>query len=121
MDYDPFADDVAPAPIAGASSPQPNRQPSSADNTFRNFSSPPSPGRFVGPNLPGSSLSPSTQGQWREANSHTLVFTPSGYGAPLGSQLRVQLPHAVAVTAGASGLRNTSQIEWTVPPGSTHH
>jgi hypothetical protein len=64
-------------------------------------------------------LSPSTQGQWREANSHTLVFTPSGYGAPLGSQLRVQLPHAVAVTAGASGLRNTSQIEWTVPPGST--
>jgi len=63
---------------------------------------------------------PSTQGQWREANSHTLVFTPSGYGAALGSQLRVLLPHPVAVTAGSgSGLRDTSQIEWTVPPGST--
>ncbi len=63
---------------------------------------------------------PSTQGQWREANSHTLVFIPSGFGAALGSQLRVQLPHPVAVTAGSgSGLRDRSQIEWTVPPGST--
>ncbi len=64
-------------------------------------------------------VTPSTPGRWREANSHTLVFTPSGFGAALGSTLHVQLPHAVAVTAGASGLRTTSQIEWTVPPGST--
>ncbi len=63
---------------------------------------------------------PSTQGQWREVNSHTLVFTPSGFGAALGSRLRVQLPHPVAVTAGSdSGLRDSSQVEWTVPPGST--
>ncbi|HXA54012.1 MAG TPA: L,D-transpeptidase, partial [Solirubrobacteraceae bacterium] len=64
-------------------------------------------------------LSPSTPGSWREANSHTLVFTPTGLGAALDSPLRVQLPHAVAVTTGGSGLRTTSQIEWTVPPGST--
>ncbi len=64
-------------------------------------------------------LSPSTPGHWREANSHTLVFTPTGLGAPLASQLQVQLPRAVAVTTGGSGLRTTSQIEWTVPPGST--
>ncbi len=64
-------------------------------------------------------LSPSTPGSWREANSHTLVFTPSGLGAPLDSPLRVRLPHAVAVTTGGSGLRTTEQIEWTVPPGST--
>jgi hypothetical protein len=64
-------------------------------------------------------LLPSTPGSWHEANSHTLVFTPSGLGAPLDSPLRVQLPHAVAVTTGGSGLRTTSQIEWTVPPGST--
>lgn len=63
---------------------------------------------------------PSTQGSWREIDSHTLAFKPSGFGAPLGSQLRVQLPHPVAVTAGSgSGLRQTSAIEWTVPPGST--
>ncbi len=64
-------------------------------------------------------LSPSTPGSWRETNSHTLVFTPSGLGAALDSQLRVQLPRAVAVTTGGSGLHTTNQIEWTVPPGST--
>jgi peptidoglycan hydrolase-like protein with peptidoglycan-binding domain len=65
-------------------------------------------------------LSPITPGHWREANSHTLVFTPSGLGVALGSQLQIQLPHPVAVTAGTgSGLRTTSQVEWTVPPGST--
>jgi len=65
-------------------------------------------------------LTPDPPGVWREANSHTLVFTPSGFGAALGSQLRVELPHAVATTSGAgNGLRTTSQIEWTVPPGST--
>jgi hypothetical protein len=65
-------------------------------------------------------LSPATQGSWHETNSHTLVFVPSGFGAALGSQLRVQLPRTVAVTASTgSGLRSTSQIEWTVPPGST--
>jgi peptidoglycan hydrolase-like protein with peptidoglycan-binding domain len=64
-------------------------------------------------------LSPSTPGQWRETSSHTLLFTPSGLGAALGSPLRIKLPHPVAVTAGTSGLRTTSQLEWTVPPGST--
>jgi hypothetical protein len=63
---------------------------------------------------------PGTQGQWHEANSHTLVFSPEGFGAQLGSRLHVRLPHPVAVTAGSDGgLRDTSQIEWTVPPGST--
>ena len=64
-------------------------------------------------------LSPSTPGHRREANSHTSCSPRTGFGAPLGSQLRVELPREVAVTAGASGLRTTSQIEWTVPPGST--
>jgi L,D-transpeptidase catalytic domain len=72
-------------------------------------------------------ISPSTPGSWRETNSHTLVFTPTGLGAALGSTLHVLLPHAVAVTAGSGsgggssggGLRTTSQVEWTVPPGST--
>jgi len=65
-------------------------------------------------------LMPSTPGHWHRANSHTLAFTPAGMGAAFGSHLRVQLPRSVAVT-GATGhsLRTTSQIEWTVPPGST--
>jgi hypothetical protein len=66
------------------------------------------------------SISPSTPGHWREPDSHTLTFTPSGFGAPFGSHLRVQLPHSVAVTAGSSaGLHKTRQLEWAVPAGST--
>jgi hypothetical protein len=65
-------------------------------------------------------ISPSTPGSWHETNSHTLVFVPAGAGAALGSQLHVQLPRTVAVTAAnGNGLRTTNQIEWTVPPGST--
>jgi L,D-transpeptidase catalytic domain len=65
-------------------------------------------------------LSPGTPGHWRETNSHTLAFTPTGLGAALDSNLRVQLPRAVALTAGTGArLRTTNQIEWTVPPGST--
>jgi len=64
-------------------------------------------------------ISPATQGSWHETNSHTLVFVPSGFGAALGSQLHVQLPRSVAVTASAGGLHTTNQLEWTVPPGST--
>lgn len=90
-------------------------------------------------------LSPATPGHWHKANSHALVFVPSGMGAAFGSHLRVQLPHRVSVTAagapaaagtagvsgsgasgatgsghGASGgaLRTTSEVEWMVPPGS---
>jgi hypothetical protein len=73
-------------------------------------------------------LSPATPGRWRKANSHALVFVPSGMGAAFGSHLRVRLPHPVSVTAGggagAAGpsggaLRPTGHVEWMVPPGST--
>src|ERR1700733_5628360 len=65
-------------------------------------------------------LTPRSPGRWQAVNSHTLAFIPSGMGAALGSHLRVQLPRSVAVTGGGGGdLRTTSQVEWTVPPGST--
>jgi hypothetical protein len=64
-------------------------------------------------------LSPPTRGRWHQADSHTLVFVPSGFGAGFASDLRVQLPRAVVVIGPAGrGLRTTRQLEWTVPPGS---
>jgi hypothetical protein len=64
-------------------------------------------------------LSPAIAGVWREANSHTLVFTPAGYGAPMGSEVRLQLPRAVAIASGAgANLHTTSEIGWPVPAGS---
>jgi hypothetical protein len=64
-------------------------------------------------------LSPPTRGRWHQADSHTLVFVPSGFGAGFATNLRVQLPRAVALIGPAArGLRTTRRLEWTVPPGS---
>ncbi|MDP9232130.1 MAG: L,D-transpeptidase [Actinomycetota bacterium] len=64
-------------------------------------------------------LSPSTPGRWRQTDSHTLVFVPSGFGARFASELRIELQRAVAVTGSSGrGLHTTRRIEWTVPPGS---
>ena len=64
-------------------------------------------------------LSPSTRGRWQQADSHTLVFVPSGFGAGFATDLRVRLPRAVALIGPTGrGLRTTRRLEWTVPPGS---
>jgi hypothetical protein len=64
-------------------------------------------------------LSPSTPGRWSETDTHTLVFVPSGFGAPFASGLSVELDRAVAVIGSRrSRLHTTRRLEWTVPPGS---
>jgi peptidoglycan hydrolase-like protein with peptidoglycan-binding domain len=64
-------------------------------------------------------LSPKTPGRWRQTDSHTLVFAPSGFGPRLASDLRLSLQPAVAVTdASGRRLHATRRITWTVPPGS---
>jgi hypothetical protein len=65
-------------------------------------------------------LSPGTPGRWRQPDSHTLLFVPSGFGARFDSELRLDLPRNVAVAGlSGAGLRTTRRIGWTVPPGST--
>jgi peptidoglycan hydrolase-like protein with peptidoglycan-binding domain len=97
-------------------SPAPGTQISPTAAIHLTFSQPLA--QLLGSSLP--QLSPSTPGSWRETDTHTLVFTPSGFGAPLGSELRVVLPRAVAVTQTAGSLAAASaQFAWTVPPGST--
>jgi L,D-transpeptidase catalytic domain len=98
------------------SSPAPGAHVTPATPIYLTFSKPVS--EVLGSAHPR--LSPITPGHWHEVNSHTIVFKPTGLGAALDSTLRVQLPHPVAMTAGAGNvLRSTSQLEWTVPPGST--
>jgi hypothetical protein len=64
-------------------------------------------------------LAPRTPGRWRQTDSHTLVFQPSGLGAGFDSHLRLALPRAVDVTdAAGNRLHATRRIDWTVPPGS---
>jgi lipoprotein-anchoring transpeptidase ErfK/SrfK len=105
----------SPSPVLAAS-PASGSRIAPASTISLTFSKPVS--EVLGSSRPR--LSPSTAGHWHLANSHTLEFRPSGFGAPLGSQLRLQLPHPVAVATGTgSALRTTSEIAWTVPGGST--
>jgi hypothetical protein len=65
-------------------------------------------------------LTPAVPGRWHHADSHTLVFTPSGFGAPFGATVRVNLPKPIAVRGPAGeGTATTKQVSWTVPAGST--
>lgn len=86
-------------------------------------------------------LAPAAPGRWSRVDSHTISFTPSGYGFGLGTHVTVQLPGAVHVLSGSGpsspGASNSpvsaetgvpatdpspaasSQASWTVPDGSS--
>lgn len=74
--------------------------------------------QVLGSQLP--KLPSGTSGKWRRVDSHTLQFSPSGFGIPLASHVVVKLPHALNV-AGASGssTHESAQLGWVVPAGST--
>lgn len=71
-------------------------------------------------------------GRWHRADSHTLVFTPTGTGFGLGATVQMTLPPG-ADLVGANGSAATTGTTipaaaptsggdvatWTVPPGST--
>ncbi len=97
-------------------SPAPGAKITPAGDIRLSFSKPVS--EALGSSKP--SFSPAIPGRWHEPDSHTLVFTPSGFGAPLGGRVRLTLPRALAV-GGPAGRRiaRTRRIDWTVPPGST--
>ena len=63
-------------------------------------------------------LSPAVSGRWRLLDAQTLAFRPSGLGFPLGTRVRVALPHAVQL-AGQTGASLTRALNWQVRPGST--
>jgi L,D-transpeptidase catalytic domain len=56
---------------------------------------------------------PSTSGSWRQTNAHTLVFSPSGVGFPLGAHVRVLLPRVIRVAG-----KRVHTLTWQVPQGS---
>ena len=61
------------------------------------------------------SFSPALPGRWVQADDHTLVYRPSGYGARLNSRQTLRLPLDVAVVGGSS---STQKLSWQVAPAS---
>jgi L,D-transpeptidase catalytic domain len=63
-------------------------------------------------------LSPEVDGKWSQPNPHTLRFVPSGFGVPLATDLKVELPEEVEVVQSDGSVQNASEIKWEVPAGS---
>jgi lipoprotein-anchoring transpeptidase ErfK/SrfK len=63
-------------------------------------------------------LSPEVDGKWSQPNAHTLRFVPSGFGAPLSTDLKVELPEEVEVVQSDGSVKSASEVKWEVPAGS---
>ncbi|MDQ1564858.1 MAG: hypothetical protein QOI14_1809, partial [Actinomycetota bacterium] len=53
-------------------------------------------------------------GSWRATDSHTLLFSPRGFGFPLASALHLELPRVLSLSAGASTPTTVRTIQWKV-------
>ena len=53
-------------------------------------------------------------GSWRATDSHTLVFSPRGFGFPLASTLRLELPRVLSVSTGGATPTAIRTIQWKV-------
>jgi hypothetical protein len=101
---------------AGASavlSPSPGSRISPTTPIYLTFSEPVS--AALGGKLPR--LQPASSGHWHTLDSHTIAFTPSGYGFGLDTSVTLALPHAVRLLGAPHG-GSASVASWTVPEGS---
>jgi hypothetical protein len=62
-------------------------------------------------------FSSQVEGSWHVADSHTLVFTPKGYGFPFASHLQLELPRTFAVSTRKTTTA-TRTIDWKVAGAS---
>ena len=107
-----------PATLAGAvvASPRPGTQLSAASQIRLTFSAPVS--TVLGSSLP--TFDPAVSGAWRRADTHTIVFTPSGAGMPLATHVHVVLPRTLAVAGLLGGaVVSSDRIGWVTPTPST--
>jgi hypothetical protein len=63
-------------------------------------------------------LAPEIPGTWSQPDRHTLVFKPSGFGAPLAAPLKVVLPEKFGVVQSDGSTKETNEVSWDVPAGT---
>jgi len=63
-------------------------------------------------------LSPEIPGKWATKNRHTVVFTPSGFGAPLAAEIKVELPEKLGIVQSDGSTDEATTVGWNVPAGS---
>jgi len=105
---------LVPRPVVLAS-PRPRARMAPSTPIRLTFSQPVS--RVLGGKEP--TLLPALAGRWVTVDDHTLVFRPSGSGAPFDTQLVVRFPVALLV-AGATGAnaQTTRSLRLSIAPAS---
>ena len=63
-------------------------------------------------------LEPEVPGKWTTVDRHTIRFTPSGFGAPMATELEAKLPEKVEVVQSDGTTKNADAVVWHVPGGS---
>jgi hypothetical protein len=63
-------------------------------------------------------ISPEVDGKWSQPNPHTLRFVPSGFGAPLATDLKIELPEEAEVVQSDGSVESATEVKWEVPAGS---
>jgi hypothetical protein len=53
-------------------------------------------------------------GRWSSTDSHTLLFTPAGFGYPLAATLHLQLPRSLGISSADSFRSAAHSIDWTI-------
>ena len=61
-------------------------------------------------------ITPDVPGHWRQLDTHTVSFRPTGLGFPLGSHVEVRLPLQVDLAQPAGAGSTTSTLTWDVQP-----
>jgi hypothetical protein len=104
---------ATPLPVVLVS-PAPNRQISPLARIRLTFSQPVAD--VVGASRPH--FSSKVSGTWRMADSHTLLFTPSGLGFPLATDLHLELPRTLTLSDGDTTGARARTVDWSTAPGS---
>lgn len=72
--------------------------------------------KVLGGEMP--TLDPEVPGKWAQVDAHTISFTPSGFGAPMATDLEAKLPEALEVVQSDGSVASKSAVTWHVPAGS---
>jgi lipoprotein-anchoring transpeptidase ErfK/SrfK len=63
-------------------------------------------------------LDPEVPGKWVQVDRHTVRFTPTGFGAPMATDLEAKLPEKVEVVQSNGSTVSADAVVWHVPGGT---
>jgi peptidoglycan hydrolase-like protein with peptidoglycan-binding domain len=72
--------------------------------------------KVLGGKMP--TLDPEVPGKWSQVDRHTIRFTPSGFGAPMATDVEAKLPEKVEVVQSNGSTESADAVTWHVPAGN---